>query len=249
MPANISEMFKYLGIKESEARIYSVCLESKDGLKISEIATQTGIRRSAVNLIIERLLQRGFLSYYLEGQRKVFTAQPPELFFSNLENSLKEFKNFLPLFKDANLKTHKTKVRFFDGPERVEEIFNDIILTLKISKGEKGFLCISSGKDILTVLPQHQKQFIDKRVKEQISVRWIAPDDKDSRKFLETAKEELRQMKFVDPQKYPFHLDMNIYGHKISVLSLEGKPAGIIIENEILASSFRSLFNLLWDSL
>lgn len=80
-------------------------------------------------------------------------------------------------------------------------------------------------------------------------MRWIAPDDKDSRKFLETAKQELRQMKFVDPKKYPFHLDMNIYGRKVSILSLEGKPAGIIIENEILASSFRSLFNLLWDLL
>ena len=112
-----------------------------------------------------------------------------------------------------------------------------------ISKLKEEFKIRSYEKDKI------QKQFIDKRVKEQLAVRWIAPNDQTSRQFSKTASQEFRQIKFIDPQKYPLHLDLNIYGHKISILSLEGKPAGVIIENEILASSLRSIFNLLWNLL
>ncbi len=253
MTANIEKVFKVLGLKEPEIKVFFACLENKDGLRIGEIVAQTNIRRSTVNLVIERLLKRGFLSYYLEGQRKVFTAEPPALLLSNLESSLREFKDLLPLLQSANSQARKTKVRFFEGVEEVEQIFNDILLTMRICKDDKVILSISSGKDILAALPQHQKQFINRRVKERISVRWIAPDDQPSRRFLATAKQELRQMKFVDPKKYPIHLDINIYEYKISFLSFESKtgakPAGVIIENENLASSFRSLFTLLWDLL
>lgn len=44
-------------------------------------------------------------------------------------------------------------------------------------------------------------------------------------------------------------MEVAIYADKVSLMNFEGTPAGVIIENEKLASSFRSIFNFFWDSL
>lgn len=114
---------------------------------------------------------------------------------------------------------------------------------------QKELLAISSGEDVFEITPEHQKQFINKRIKERIPIRWIAPDEPISRKLDETSAKEFRKIKFFDSKKYQFHIEIDVYANKIALISLSKEHGGVIIENKSLAESFRSLFNLLWDSI
>ena len=56
-------------------------------------------------------------------------------------------------------------------------------------------------------------------------------------------------MKFFDPAKYQFNIEIDVYADQIALISFGDELSGVIVENRSFANSFRGLFNLLWDSL
>jgi hypothetical protein len=64
----------------------------------------------------------------------------------------------------------------------------------------------------------------------------------------ESDHEMLRESRFIDPVKFPFSVDINIYGLVTAISSLRGdKPFGVFIESAEIADSMRSVFNLVWE--
>ena len=250
MLGDVGKILNRIGLKDTEIKVYLMCLENKQGLFVAEIAKKTAIKRSTVNLILERLCEKGFITYHIDGNRKLFSAESPESLLFHLEDSVNDLRGLIPLLHIASGGDKKTKIRFFEGKEGVEKIYADTLLTMKINRDpKKEILAISSGEDVYNLIPEHQKQFIDKRIKGRIPIRWIAPEDKISRELDKTSGEEFRKMKFFDSKKYKFNIEIDVYADKIALLSFSKERNGVIIENKSLAESFRSLFNLLWDSL
>ncbi|OGG56491.1 hypothetical protein A3D71_02365 [Candidatus Kaiserbacteria bacterium RIFCSPHIGHO2_02_FULL_55_20] len=250
MPKDIQKTLAQLGFKETEAQIYLLCLQNKQGFFVFEIAKQTGIKRSTVNLVLERLSQKGVLTHHIDGARKRFIAESPETLLFRFEDSLNDMRALIPLLHAVSGQDKKTKIRFFEGKRGIETIHHDILLTLRTAKGPKREdLAIASGENVFELQPEHQKQFIDKRVKARIPIRWIAPESPLTRKIDTLSSAEYRKMKFFDPKKYKFNIELDVYGDSVALMILGNEPAGVIVENETLAESFRGLFNLLWNSL
>jgi sugar-specific transcriptional regulator TrmB len=250
MPPQITETLSRLGLKAADVQVYYACLQSSDGLFAAQIQKATGIKRSTLDLVIDRLRSLGFLTYHLDGSRKRYAAESPETLLSRFEDSLDELKMILPLLQMSEGNQSQSKVKFFDGKEGLEKIFADILLVSRMSRDPREeLLIVGSGKDIITTLPDHQRRFIDKRVRAKIPVRWIAPKSPTASQINKASAEELREMKFFDGQKYPLSIEMDIYGNNVALMSLDENPVGVIIENKSLASSLRSIFNLLWNSL
>lgn len=248
---DFKQVLAKVGLKDNEIDVYLACLKSEAGLAIQTIANQTKIKRSTVNLILERLLERGFLSFYLEGKRRIFQAEPPEQLLFNLQETTQDFKGIIPFLSQQKEQTIASKVRFYEGEEEIKRVYADIILSLKYKpEMEREVLEIASGEDIFRIMPDHDKVFIAKRIKERIRLRWLAPkNDKVASRLLKTAREELREIKFFDESLYPYHIDTILYGNRLMFTTTHKNPAGIIIENKDIAQSFRSVFNMLWDSL
>lgn len=241
------EILRRLGLKEDEVKVYMACLENKPGLFVSDLTRLTKIKRSTINLILDRLVKKGFVTYHLDGARKLFSAEAPETLLFQFEDSLNDLRSLIPLIRVATGSDSQSKVRFFEGKEGIEKIFTDALLTMKINKDpKKEILAISSGMDLLKTFPDHQKQFMEKRAKAGIPLRWIAPDSPVAR---ELNGRDLRTLKFFDGTKYKFNVEIDIYANKIALISLSKEPNGVIIENKELTASFKSIFNLIWDSL
>ncbi len=238
------------GLKDNEAEVYLCLLQNSGGLHVQEITDKTSIKRSTVNLILERLIQKGFVSYHIEETWKVYMAESPSKILHSLQETTENFKNILPLLSTSNFGGKKAKIKFFEGPDTVSKIHKDIILSTKYLKEPKELLAFSSGKDIYEADSESVEWFVKNRVKNSLNLRWIAPEDEFTHKrFISTAKDELREVKFFDPKKYPFNIQINIYANSIALISLKGNKSGAIIDNPLIADSFRALFNLLWDSL
>jgi hypothetical protein len=109
---------------------------------------------------------------------------------------------------------------------------------------------ITSGSAFLRTLPDHERQFIKRRVASRIPLHWIGPDDKAAKKFRNTAAAQLREMRCFDAAQFPFSIELDIYADKTAILTFD-KPdvLGVIIENTSIASSLRSLYRLLWNAL
>ncbi|MBU6323628.1 MAG: hypothetical protein KGI41_02600 [Patescibacteria group bacterium] len=250
MHEEAKEMLKKLGLKEADVEVYLACLANKQGLFVAEIAKKTRIKRSTVNLILERLSGKGFVTHHLEGARKLYAAEPPEALLFDFEEYVKDLRALIPILRIASGGDKHTKIRFFEGKDGVDKIYADQLLSLKMSRDPKReLLAISSGEDVFQIVPRHERAFIDKRVKERIPIRWIAPEGKVSRELNKTSAKEYRKMRFFDGKRYQFHVEIDVYADKVSLINLRKDWGGIVIENKELALSMRSLFNLIWDSL
>ncbi len=249
--ADLQQVFSKIGLKENESKVYLACLNSPTGLHVQEIVSETGLSWSSVKLILERLVDKSFMNFYLQERRKVYNAENPSKVLYDLQEMAEGFKTILPLLSTTQFGGKPSKVRFYEGSEVVRSVYDDILLTLKYEKGAKReYLAISSSVDLYNLEPDYINRFVEKRVKEQIPVRWLARKaDMKHEPFRETPEKYFRTIKLIDDKKYPFHMEFAIYADKVALMSLEGVPAGIIIENEKLASSFRSIFNFFWDSL
>ena len=129
----IKQNLEKIGFKENEIKVYLACLQFPQGLLVVDIVKQTNIKRGTVNLILERLTKAGYVTFYLDGHRKRYQAENLETIIFNFEENLKELKSILPLLLKPSPQ-QKTKVRFFQGKDGLEQIFYDILLSCKLAK-------------------------------------------------------------------------------------------------------------------
>ena len=238
-----------LGLKRDEAKVYLACLRNKGGLFTHEITTMSGVKRSTVDLIIDRLLAKGFLSRFREGQRHKFVAESPEKLLFDFERGLEDFRTFIPALMRLGTNAEETRVTFHEGAKGIKAIYDDVILTMKaLPEKERVVYCVSSGKDVERVQPRFQKQFIDKRIQNRIFVHMIAVRAAPEQTWPSSAKDQ-RVTKMFDGVKYPFTIEFNIYADKIFIISAYRPVGGVIIQNKAIARSLLSFFNLTWDLL
>jgi len=60
---------------------------------------------------------------------------------------------------------------------------------------------------------------------------------------------EWRKSSTPDPQKYPFSVEINIYGHQRVALMSSKEETGIIIEGAEIYKTMKLIFELVWDNL
>jgi sugar-specific transcriptional regulator TrmB len=249
MYQDVFDALAKLGLKRDEAKVYLACLRNQSGLFVHEITKTTGIKRSTVDLILARLVSKNILNIFREGRRRKFMAEMPERLFFNFQQSLDDFRSLIPLLMRMGGGAEQTRVTFYEGAKGVQAVYNDIILSLQnLPEKERILLCVSSGRDVERVQPRFRKQFIDLRVKNRIHVEMIAVRD-DPAQTWPSSHEELRVTKMFDGKKYPFKIEVNFYADKIFFMSAHKPIGGIIIESQIIASSMKSLFRLIWDGL
>ncbi len=239
-----------LGLKENEAEIYLACLQKPMGLFVHEIVNITGIKRSTIDIVLQRLIKHNFASRHKEGARWVYCAESPDKISYSVQNKIEDFNDFIPSLLNLMDQGHGTNVRFYDGMQGVERIFDDILLTNKrlINKDHELFI-MSSGKDLISLLPNHYKQFVQKRIRNGIPARVLAPDNKVCHRLYKASKIQLRTTKFFNEDIYPFKTEIDIYGDKVAMINFtEPGIMGTVIENRAIASSMVSVFNMLWVS-
>ena len=153
-----------MGLSDKEIKVYLSCLQKKEGLFTSEITENTEIKRSTVDVVVNQLIERGYISYYLDGRRKKYVAEDPKSLIYTFENSLDELKKILPLlYTTNNDKEGLPKMRFYQGEESVLRMFDDIFLTMKVSGNEKLLLAIASIDDMDKAVGGLQKKVQQKR--------------------------------------------------------------------------------------
>ena len=238
-----------LGLRENEALVYLACLQYPTGTSVHELVSATNIKRSSVDLILDRLRKRGFIQRHKEGKRWFYRAETPENIVFSIEERTQDFKQFLPVFMQSMTSGAMPSVRFYEGLEGVNQVFDDILLSTRLSKSNNELLTISSGKDLIKLIPGHQLQFVKKRIREQIPLRILAPESEFTRKLFVENERALRSSRFFDEKQFNFKMEIDIYADKVALLTFsEPRVMGTVIENKEIADSMRSIFELIWLS-
>ncbi|MCX6765463.1 MAG: hypothetical protein NT136_00670 [Candidatus Moranbacteria bacterium] len=240
----IKSVLKQFGLEGKKADVYLAALELGSATVI-EIAKKAEIKRTTGYDILLDLEKLGLISETMKGRRRFFIGEDPE----NIQKKLKEkeslFSEILPQLKSVyNIKGVKPKIRFYEGKEGLREVYAD---TLKYS----GEMLAFASEDVAKVLgTDWVNNYLKTRTKKGIRVRAIMPGTEFlTKEIISRDREQLRTTKTINPKKYPFSIEINIYGYQKVALMSSKEETGLIIEGAEIYNTMKLIFELLWDNL
>ena len=228
------------GFSKNEAKVYTALLEL-GSVSAGKIAIKSGVHRTNVYDALDRLIEKGLVSYIYKGKTRHYAAEPPGRILKTLEDTKERFKKILPLLAlNANLVKTKDKAHIFEGVAGIKAITEDILRTKP-----KEVLTFGVPKDTHVKLGSFINNYHKKRIKLRIMQRHLYDEDSKDR------IKELNKIKYTEaayiPREYNSPTTTTIYGDKVAFWIWSENPVSILVESERMADSYRRFFKLLWN--
>ncbi|MFC1682032.1 TrmB family transcriptional regulator [Nanoarchaeota archaeon] len=243
-----NELMK-IGLSKNEAQTYLALLDL--GLTSSKkIIEKTKLHRQLVYTALDYLIAKGFVSFIIQSNRKVFKATDPKNllnYFSQKEESLKkkkeEFNKILPeLIKRKKKSLEEQETLVYSGYKGIKSLLDDML------NQKEEILTIGASDLDAEAFKYHLKFNLPKfhKIREikKINYKILLSED-----LIKRAK-ELNKLKYVYakvlPKEFTSNTSINIYGNKVSIIMWGSLAFGVLIKSKDISNSQRKHFNLLW---
>jgi len=225
------------GLTTTEAKIYIMLLEQGASLA-GTISRNTGIHRRSVYDAIERLIEKGLVSYIKTNNRKHFEAADPGRLLEIMKEKESNIRTIIPeLELKKNLSKEKKETLFFRGRLALKTLFDDQIKT------GKEILIFGAAVQAPDILKYYFPHFDKARVKKKINVKIIFDESARGNEYVK--KIPLAQVRFV-PKEYASPAATNIYGDNIAIVHWSENPMAVLIREKGIADGYRNYFKLMW---
>jgi sugar-specific transcriptional regulator TrmB len=242
--ANIIQQLRQIGLTNNEVKVYITCLQLGSSLA-SKIAEKSSIYRTVIYDILESLIEKGIISYFIKENRKYFHATSPDSlrkYLEEKERKIREQKESInSVIKQLKLIEQPKKepyyIEVFSGKEGFKALLEDI---LKEGKDYKMIGYEALGTHLIEFYFAHWQK---RRIKQKIKRRIIA---KEKRKEEIERDKQLTEVRYL-PNNYEIPTSTLIYGNKaILFLPLGDDFVAVRIESKKIVGSFNTYFELLW---
>jgi sugar-specific transcriptional regulator TrmB len=123
----IIEVLRELGFEDREVKIYLLLLREGD-LPALAISRKTGIDRTTIYDILERLILKGIVSVYSKNKFKQFHALQPGKLLLHFKEKYSSLEKILPeLNKLPNQNQRKVSCELFQGKEGIKIVLGELI--------------------------------------------------------------------------------------------------------------------------
>ena len=232
-----TKILQDIGLTETEAKIYVMLLREGSSLA-GVISRNTGIHRRSVYDAIERLVQKGLVSYIKTNNRKHFEAVDTKRLFEILKEKEENISKLMPeLELLKKFSREKKETLFYRGKQALKSVFDD-----QINEG-KEILIFGDAVNVNEILKWYFPKFDRQRIKKNIKVRMVF--DESARKIKELKQIPLSSVRFI-PKGYGSATSVYVYGSNISIVVWAEQPKAILIRESAISESFRNLFELMW---
>lgn len=244
---------KQIGLKEKEIRVYLIVLE-KGSLSAQVIAGETGIKRTTVYLVLEKLKKIGLVGEVLDKNKKAFFAEKPEKLLKIIQEKKKEMekeeervKSFLPqlekILKNKNIASNE-EIRHYQGIEGIWNIVENYL------KSRQDLYIFFPGKTYEHLgLSRILSDVTKKRRQIGKNKAYIITDyHTQNKKFFREEDTDFREIRFL-PEISRFDSGILIFDQKIALVSLQKPYSSVLIKNKEIYLLVKFMFDIIWQSL
>lgn len=233
-----------IGLSKAEVTLY-LALVRLGSSPTAAIVNESGLRKSTVYECLNRLLEKGLVSYVIKHKIKFFEAADPERLLDFLEEKKRELeeneaevKEILPKLESLRspLKPHAEAHVFF-GVEGFKTMRRD---ALKHAKGELLMLGAISREP--AVMPIFWSYFNKERLKRGIKMRLLHQRNTNEK----PVRTESYAVRFL-PEEIKIPAVINVYGDRVVSLLWKGDyPICFMLINGEISDAYRKYFEILW---
>ncbi|MBT4174650.1 hypothetical protein HOC80_02050 [archaeon] len=235
-----------IGLTERESRVYIFLLQHQEA-KTGIICSKLNIPNSHIYKILEKLLNKGIVSFKIINNVKIFRPVNPESLYSlfkekerELEQQKKDLKQFISKLKKIEIKDKKENdFKYFEGINGVRSMFTEFIenftpdSSLHIASAP---IAYEKWNAFLLDL------FHPPRIKKNINLQLIVPA-KLKKHAQERKKLKPIEIKFSDVE---MEAEFGVTDKYVYFLSFGEKPYALLIKDKNLAETQKKVFNALW---
>ncbi len=229
------------GLNDKEAAVYLATLELGPS-PASNVAIKAKLKRVTTYDILEKLMDRGFISLQEQNGVKIFSATDPDLLREDFRQKYMDFKSALPDFRRLHGKTTHPRVRYYEGLEAIKKVYAETLMA------QTEILNYADSKSIRDYWPSYDVDYVEERVRRGIYLRGIAPLDEYGKKVAHDNEKWHREIRLVRAGPFAFKNEINIYDDKVAIISFGAdKIIGMVIESPEIANTQRAIFMMAWE--
>lgn len=241
--AETYELLK-LGLTEGEAKVY-LALSKIGSSTVGPIVKKSNVAYSNIYDILNRLINKGIVSFVIKNRTKYFQAAPPINLLKYLENKEKEIneqkialKNILSRLEEVQQGKQGQEAEIFLGLKGLRSAYE------KLLKG-----ALKSDEVLFFYL--HKEEYSEQsdifytsisELTKKIKNKGLA--NKKYKKSLFAQKAGYLNVKFVD---FPIPGNIDIFKDKVMIVTWSPIPTAILIHSQTVADNFRNYFNEVWS--
>lgn len=245
---DIEKVLQEIGLNKKEVKVYVTLLQLGQDTAF-RIASKSGIKRSTVYTILERLKGIGLVSMAKTKKATLFSPVEPKKLYDLFKEKESNLKTALPSLEALyNVRPQKPKVEMFEGIEGIKTVYYDAISHLK------------SGEEVLLFstfehVEQHLKEALRVWVRElrknkNTRMRELTNDSPQERAFTKDMADiaERYQIRFIPKSLGQTHADFIVFGNKVALISVREEIFATMVEDKQVASAFRLFYEMAWKS-
>lgn len=231
------ETLQEADLTRNQTKVYVVLLNLGPSLA-SQIAEKTKVNRSLVYTILQELISKGLVSYFIQNNKKLFKAAEPSQILEILKEKEEKIKGIMPKLEQIRKPLEKEKVEVYKGKEGLKTVLNGILRSCK-----EYFVIGGIGKS-LEALPYFIDGWHKRRVKLGIMRKMLLSEEVKRKKVTRFPLTKIRYL----PRAYGTLESTIIYGNKVANIIWVDEPLAIVIESEKIAKAYTKQFNLMWKN-
>lgn len=241
-----TEILQGIGLTEPQVKAYLALLNAGTYTPAA-LAEEIGETRTNTYAVLAKLESARLVTRDTSGKTLRYKAAHPvnlEAYVERRRNMILnweyKFKSIMPgMVKTYFATTEQPEVRFFQGKEALEHIYEDILDTKK----DLHLIMTPNQHDYMG--DKFLRDFVKERVKKKIHVEALTPNTPGANHSKAIDKKMLLHRTFYDPAAFDMPVEINIYGDKVAYLSFGDEVMGTIIHSPQIAQAMRELFRML----
>lgn len=237
-----TQILENLGLTQSEVKTYLTLLEI-GSCTAGTVLEKSGLQNSVLHRALNSLIEKGLITYILEGRRKVYQATDPEYFYTHLDEKRRMFEELLPSLKQRQLasKTRETAT-IYKGKRGITEIYTALVRTTG-----KEYNTFGGGAPCVELMGESWWLNIHrKRIAEKLPSRQVF-DDTVRKVGKNIAALPQSSVRFLAAEFAQFQ-ETVIVGESVGICIFTQRPYGILIKDASVAEGYRKHFEVLWQA-
>ncbi|MDP2946966.1 MAG: helix-turn-helix domain-containing protein [Nanoarchaeota archaeon] len=232
--AEIKSTLQDFGLTENEAEIYLILLKLGSATA-SEITQKSKIHRINIYDILERLQEKGLVSYVIIGKRKSYEAVEPKKILEIEEERKRRIEEILPELS-ARRATGKEnqEATIFKDKKGIKNILEEI------TKSKTDVYLFASGWGFEENFPDYSDVWHERFRINKVKIKCLI-----SSKFKNLKIPGPLDYRFL-PSEFVFPSTTCIYEDKVLIIMWSNEPIGILIRGKDISESYKKFFQMLW---
>ena len=233
-----------LGLTDGESKVYLALLKLGSST-VGPIAKEAKVAYSNIYDILERLLEKGLISFILKEKTKYFQAVPPSRlseFLEKKEEKLQKekssLKSLIPELEKIQHPKSRQEAEIFIGVNGIKTAYLRMLKEYEEERGE--WLFLVAAEENQEVIDKVFSNLYSKFKKTEKDSKGIANKEYKKSEFIKNTN---FKMKYVD---FPIPGNIDIFKDKIFLISWSENPIGILITSEEISNKFKDYFYSIW---